>query len=106
MNRVLVTGKNGQVVSAMIERARSWPQFDLVLAGRPECDFASGHDVAGHIASLKPDIVVNAAAYTAVDQAEDEPELAMLVNGGAAGEVARGAAMSSVLSLFFWVGFF
>jgi len=47
--------------------------------------------LAGAIAALEPDLVVNAAAYTAVDKAESEPQKAMTVNGEAAGAVAAGA---------------
>ncbi len=50
--------------------------------------------MAAAIAALEPDVVVNAAAWTAVDKAEDEPERAFAVNAEAAGEVARGAALA------------
>lgn len=88
--RVAVTGRSGQVVSAMLERA---PADIAVLAlGRPELDLAELETIAPAIRAARPDIIVNAAAYTAVDQAESEPGLAMRINGEAAGAVANAAA--------------
>ena len=60
--------------------------------GRPELDLESPGSAAVAIAEAAPDIVINAAAYTAVDQAEDEPERAFRINADAAGEIADAAA--------------
>jgi dTDP-4-dehydrorhamnose reductase len=94
--RMVVTGKSGQVVSSILERAAGLEDFDVITAGRPELDLADPASVAQTIKALEPHIVVNAAAYTAVDKAEEEPELAHAINGIAAGEVARGAALAGV----------
>lgn len=88
--RIAVTGQAGQVVLSMLERA---PQgVEVVALGRPALDLADLATIAPAIVAARPDLVVNAAAYTAVDQAESERELAMRVNGDAAGQVAAAAA--------------
>ncbi len=90
--KILVTGRDGQVAQSLAERAEGRPDIEMVRAGRPELDLADPRSVAAAIASAKPDIVVSAAAYTAVDQAEDEPALAHAINAVGAGAVAAAAA--------------
>jgi len=92
--RLAVTGRAGQVVSAMLERAPT--SVTVLPLGRPDLDLADLSTITPAISAVRPDLVVNAAAYTAVDQAESEPELAMRINGDAAGEVARAAASLGV----------
>jgi dTDP-4-dehydrorhamnose reductase len=89
--RILLTGREGQVARCLLETAQGWPELELVSAGRPEVDLAQRGSVARVIRALLPDLVINAAAYTAVDQAEDEPELAFRINAEAAGEAAAAA---------------
>ena len=89
--KVLVTGSQGQLVRSLIEQAAGRPGIELVSVGRPELDLEMSGSAARAIAAHRPDAVVNAAAYTAVDQAEDEPERAFRVNADAAGEVAAAA---------------
>lgn len=88
--RIAVTGWTGQVVCAMLERVPVG--VEVIAIRRPELDLAVPRTVAPALRAARPDVIVNAAAYTAVDQAESEPELAMRVNGEAAGEAARAAA--------------
>ena len=88
--RVLVTGSKGQLVSALLKLRA--PGFTFFSAGRPGLDLAEPESIARAIAEARPDAVVNAAAYTAVDQAEAEPELAERINGAGAGAVAEAAA--------------
>lgn len=76
----------------MREAARQSSSFRYTSIGKPELDLARPAGIARVIASLKPDLVINAAAFTAVDRAENDPELAQMINAIAAGEVARGAA--------------
>lgn len=92
--RLIVTGKRGQVVQCLLERARERPEFEVVTLARPELDLSNLSSISPAIMAARPDIVVSAAAYTAVDQAEDEPELAFRINAEAAGELARAARMS------------
>jgi dTDP-4-dehydrorhamnose reductase len=93
--RIAVTGKQGQVASALIEVG---PKLgvEVLPVGRPELDLLSPKTVLPALANIRPDIIVNAAAYTAVDQAEKEPELAMAVNASGAMAVADTARTLSV----------
>jgi dTDP-4-dehydrorhamnose reductase len=79
--RIAVTGRQGQVVSALIEVG---PKLgvEVLPAGRPELDLLSPETVQPALANVRPNIIVNAAAYTAVDQAEEEPEAAMAAKCG------------------------
>jgi dTDP-4-dehydrorhamnose reductase len=88
--RVAVTGKNGQVARALQEGA--CPQVEILAVGRPELDLALPSDPTKVFEDLHPDVIVNAAAYTAVDKAESDQELALATNGRGAGLVAQAAA--------------
>jgi dTDP-4-dehydrorhamnose reductase len=88
--RLTVTGRDGQVARALVE-AGPMLGIDVVAAGRPELDLALPETVLPALSAARPDIVVNAAAYTAVDQAEEEPEQANAVNAIGAGAVAGAA---------------
>lgn len=89
--RVLVTGREGQLARSLAERASAFPELSIDTVGRPELDLERPESIAPAIAGAAPDVVVNAAAYTAVDQAEAEPDRAFRVNAAAAGEVAAAA---------------
>lgn len=88
--RIAVTGQAGQIVLAMLERAPAGAS--VVALGRPGLDLERLETIAPALAAARPDIVVNAAAYTAVDLAESERDIAMRVNGESAGTVAAAAA--------------
>jgi dTDP-4-dehydrorhamnose reductase len=89
--RIVVTGREGQVVRSLIERAALQPSIELIALGRPGFDLARPETVSEAIHTAKPDLVVSAAAYTAVDLAEDEPELAHAINAVGAGIVSQAA---------------
>lgn len=89
--RLVVTGTEGQVVRSLLKLGALHSDLEVIAVGRPSLDLAQDADLVGVFEPLKPDVVVNAAAYTAVDQAESEPELAMRINGRGAGLVARAA---------------
>jgi len=87
--KILVTGRKGQVARSLAGRGAT---HELIFAGRPELDLAEPASIERTVAAVAPDLIVSAAAYTAVDKAEDEPELVMKVNGEAPGVLARAAA--------------
>lgn len=84
---VLVIGKHGQVASALA-RCRAGEGLRVVCCGRPELDLLDLDSLNRAIHNLKPSVIVNAAAYTAVDKAESEPELAYRLNAAAPGHLA------------------
>src|SRR6478672_10672785 len=89
--RIAVTGREGQVVRSLVERATA-SSFEIIPVGRPELDLAgSAESIATAIAAVRPDVLVSAAAYTQVDKAESEPELAFAINELGARAVARAA---------------
>src|SRR3954452_3100891 len=92
---LLVTGTQGQVAMALAKRAAAHG-VTVVRVSRPDLDLA---DPAGILPALRRaggDVVVNAAAYTAVDKAESEPALAHRINADGAGAVAAAAAVLNV----------
>ncbi len=99
--KVLVIGKEGQLARSLVERARDADGIEIVAAGRPEADMEAPGAIARAIESAAPGAVVNAAAYTAVDRAEDEPGRAFRINRDAAGEAA--AAARAVGAMFIQV---
>ena len=96
MSRILITGKTGQVG---YELERSLQGLGEIIAlDRSQMDLADLDQVRDVIRRIKPTLIVNPAAYTAVDKAESEPELALRINGEAPGVMAEeakklGAAM-------------
>lgn len=76
---ILVAGKSGQVARALQEQAGA-RSFELVALGRPELDITDAGSIAVALDRIKPDLVINAAAYTAVDQAESDEANAMAAN--------------------------
>lgn len=92
--KVLVTGREGQLARSLAERAANLSGIEFILAGRPMLDLEQPSSIEAAIGEINPDIVINAAAYTAVDLAEDERERAFRLNGTAAGEVAAAARNS------------
>lgn len=90
MKRVLVTGATGQVG---FELKRSLAGLAHVVAlDRAQLNLAKPAAIGPALDALQPDLIINPAAYTAVDRAESEPELARAVNAVAPGELARWAA--------------
>ncbi len=86
----LVLGRSGQVAQALALRAEG-AELALQFAGRDVCDIAVPGAAATLIKQTRPSVVINAAAYTAVDKAETEEALALRLNGDAVGEAAAAA---------------
>ena len=90
--KILLTGKNGQVGA---ELQRFLPQLGEVIAlGRQELDLSRPDDLRGMIRTVCPNLIVNAAAYTAVDQAEKEEAIARAINADAPAVMAEEAKKS------------
>jgi dTDP-4-dehydrorhamnose reductase len=96
--RILITGVSGQVGGALVSRFQSQ---DVVAADRSVIDLAQPDAIAPVLDRLNPAIIVNPAAYTAVDQAERQQELAALINAAAPGAIARWAAGRDVPLIHF-----
>lgn len=94
--KILVTGTKGQVATSLVEAAADMDDIELVTVGRPDFDLADPASVRQIILAAKPDFVVSAAAYTAVDRAEDERNLAYAINVTGAAAVAEAAAVLRV----------
>lgn len=93
--KILLLGKDGQV-GWQLQRSLA-PHGEVVACGRDRCDLSSPEQIRSVMRAVCPDIVVNAAAYTAVDKAESEPGLAFRINAEAPGVLAREAAQIDAL---------
>ncbi|HEY0445585.1 MAG TPA: dTDP-4-dehydrorhamnose reductase [Allosphingosinicella sp.] len=89
--RVLVTGSRGQLARSLMERGHGRRGLEIVALGKPDLDLEIPGSASDAIRTQAPDVIINAAAYTAVDKAEDEPARAFRVNGEAAEEIAEAA---------------
>lgn len=95
MMRIAVTGQSGQLVSCLREGAAQWG-VEIMSLGRPAVDLTKLETIGPALIAVRPDVIVSAAAYTAVDRAEGDAETAFLVNADAAGEIARAAKAMGV----------
>ncbi|WP_421423132.1 dTDP-4-dehydrorhamnose reductase [Agrobacterium rosae] len=89
--RIAVTGKHGQVVSSLIERGR-FDRVEITALGRPELDLADPDSIRRSLLDAKADVIVSAAAYTAVDKAETDEANAFDVNARGPLAIANFAA--------------
>jgi dTDP-4-dehydrorhamnose reductase len=93
--RLLITGANGQV-GWHLQRTLA-PMGEVMAIDIEEVDLTDLNAVARTVRDFAPDIVVNAAAYTAVDKAESEPDLARAINVAAPGQIAEECARTGAL---------
>jgi dTDP-4-dehydrorhamnose reductase len=88
--RILVTGKNGQLGKSIHKLVTNTEQTDdFVFVGREELDLSDGNNIAHYFEGNAFDIIINCAAYTAVDKAGEEKDLANQVNHLAVKQLAR-----------------
>jgi len=85
--KILLFGKNGQLGWELNRTLMCLGE--LVALDYPDVDFEKPKDVINIVNLIKPDLIVNAAAYTDVDKAEEEPDKARLINADTPGEIAR-----------------
>ena len=97
--KILLLGKTGQLGGALA--AALSPLGEVVALDRAALDLADLSAIPDPVARHRPDVVVNAAAYTAVDRAESESDLAMTVNGKAPGALAEAARQAKAALIHF-----
>ena len=91
--KLLITGANGQLGQAL-QRAQAMMggDIDILAVSRAELDIGDADAVAAFVDAAKPDLLINAAAYTAVDKAESDIDAAFRINGDAVGYLSRAAS--------------
>jgi dTDP-4-dehydrorhamnose reductase len=97
--RILLTGTSGQVGGALLPLLRA--QHEVLDPQRSEFDLADPDRLAAALDRLQPELIINPAAYTAVDRAEDEAELAMRVNAEGPAVLARWAVQKNAPLIHF-----
>ena len=97
--KILITGKNGQV-GWELQRALM-PLGKIIAVDRQILDLADDESIRQAVQRIKPDVIVNAAAYTAVDKAEEDADLAMQINGIAPGVLAEQAKQLGALLIHY-----
>lgn len=88
--KVMIAGAQGQLGRCLQDRLAG-TDHEVVAVGRAELDITNADAVSRFVSDTKPDVIINAAAYTAVDKAESERELAFAVNEGAVANLAKAA---------------
>lgn len=96
---ILLLGKDGQV-GWQLQRSLA-PHGEVIACGRSECDLTDLDSLRSLVRRLRPNVIVNASAYTAVDLAESEPDLALRINGEAPGVLAEEAALLGALLMHY-----
>ncbi len=96
---ILLLGKDGQV-GWQLQRSLA-PYGPVITCGHADCDLTDLDRLRLLVRQIGPSVIVNAAAYTAVDRAEAEPELAMRINGEAPGVLAQEAARLGALLIHY-----
>ena len=87
--KILVTGGDGQLGRALKKLAGDYKDYIFTFIDVHDLDITDSTGMADFLGTNQPDILINCAAYTAVDKAESDPDLAMAVNATAPGEMAR-----------------
>ena len=96
IKKILVTGANGQLGWELSQLVSSYPAYEFIFLDRTGMDLSKLNSFEKIINDISPDIIINTAAYTAVDKAESEKELAHTVNALAVGALARIAKQKGI----------
>jgi dTDP-4-dehydrorhamnose reductase len=97
--RIMITGVAGQIGGALVKGLE--PSAVVIAVNRDELDLARPHQVPSALDRIAPDLIINAAAYTAVDRAEDEKDVAFRINAEAPAAMARWAVSRGVPLIHF-----
>lgn len=92
MKKILLTGINGQVGHALLQQLINQNQYGVVGLGRQHLDLTKPDQIRQVVREVKPDLIINPAAYTAVDKAESERDLAYAINATAVQVLAEEAS--------------
>jgi dTDP-4-dehydrorhamnose reductase len=101
IKKILVTGANGQLGWELTQLAASYPMYEFIFADRSMFDLSKPELFESLIQQWAPQAIINTAAYTAVDKAEAEQDLANLINATAVAELARIADKNDILFVTF-----
>ena len=96
MKKILVTGANGQLGSELAVLSSEYPQYEWIFADRNQVTLDNLDLLEVQLNEIQPEIILNCGAYTAVDKAETEKELAFMVNHLAVELVAKYCAANNV----------
>lgn len=96
MKRILVTGSTGQLGSELSVLAPSYPQYEWIFADRTQATLDNLELLQSQLKEINPDIIFNCGAYTAVDKAESEKDLAFRVNHLAVELIAKYSAENNI----------
>jgi len=96
MKKILVTGSNGQVGSELRELEKAYKEFEFKFTDRSNFDLGSKENIINFVDEYKPDFIINTAAYTAVDKAEEDQEKAELINAKAIEYLAEACKKNNV----------
>jgi dTDP-4-dehydrorhamnose reductase len=96
IHKILVTGANGQLGWELAQLASSYPQYQFSFVDRTILDLSKPENIQSVLETYQPDAIINTAAYTAVDKAETEKELAYTVNAKSVEVIAAYAALKNI----------
>jgi dTDP-4-dehydrorhamnose reductase len=101
IKKILVTGANGQLGWELTQLAASYPMYEFIFADRSMFDLSKPELFESLIQQWAPQAIINTAAYTAVDKAEAEKDVANLINATAVAELARISGKDDILFVTF-----
>ena len=96
IHKILVTGANGQLGWEIAQAAAQFPKFEFVFVDRNAMDLSNTNELKSVVDLFAPDAIINTAAYTAVDKAETEKEVAHTINAEAVAVLARIAKQKNI----------
>ncbi len=95
--KVLITGSKGQLGLSIKKLAPEFPDYRFIYTDVEELDITKADDIRKFISDTNPEVIINCAAYTAVDKAEEDTEKAHLLNTTAPGYLAKAASENNIL---------